>query len=118
MSQGSGARILVVDDEPAFVRAVETNLRKHDFRTERAASGGEAIEVYSRTRPDLVLLDLRLPDIDGLQVIRSIRRHAITPIVVLSARSAEGDKVAALEQGADDYLTKPFGARELLARIA
>jgi len=117
VSQGSGARILVVDDEPALVRAVETNLRKHDFRVERAATGEEALEAYSRHRPDLVLLDLGLPDLDGLQVIRSIRTHASTPIVVLSARGGEGDKVAALEQGADDYLTKPFGARELLARI-
>ena len=117
MNQGTGARILVVDDEPALVRAVETNLRKHDFRVARAATGEEAIEAYSRLHPDLVLLDLSLPDLDGLQVIRSIRTHASTPIVVLSARGGEGDKVAALEQGADDYLTKPFGARELLARI-
>lgn len=117
MSQGSGARILVVDDEPALVQAVETNLRKHDFRVEGAATGKEALEAYSRLRPDLVLLDLGLPDLDGLQVIRTIRSRASTPIVVLSARGAEGDKVAALEQGADDYLTKPFGAGELLARI-
>jgi len=117
VNQGTGARILVVDDEPALVRAVETNLRKHDFRVARAATGEEAIEAYSRLHPDLVLLDLSLPDLDGLQVIRSIRTHASTPIVVLSARGGEGDKVAALEQGADDYLTKPFGARELLARI-
>jgi two-component system, OmpR family, KDP operon response regulator KdpE len=117
MSQGTGARILVVDDEPALVRAVDTNLRKHDFRVETAASGEAALEAYSRVRPDLVLLDLGLPDLDGLQVIRSIRTQSDTPIVVLSARGAEGDKVAALEQGADDYLTKPFGARELLARI-
>jgi len=117
VSQGGGARILVVDDEPALVRAVETNLRKHDFQVEGAATGEEALEAYSRHRPDLVLLDLGLPDLDGLQVIRSIRAQASTPIVVLSARGGEGDKVAALEQGADDYLTKPFGARELLARI-
>lgn len=117
MSHGTGARILVVDDEPALVRAVETNLRKHDFRVDKAASGVEAIEAYSRVHPDLVLLDLGLPDLDGLLVIRSIRAHSSTPIVVLSARDSEGDKVAALEEGADDYLTKPFGARELLARI-
>ena len=83
MSQGTGARILVVDDEPALVRAVETNLRKHDFRVEKAATGAEAIEAYARIRPDLVLLDLGLPDVDGLQVIRSIRTHSSTPIVVL-----------------------------------
>jgi two-component system KDP operon response regulator KdpE len=117
VTQGTGARILVVDDEPTLVRAVETNLRKHDFWVERAATGEAAIAAHARVRPDLVLLDLGLPDIDGLQVIRSIRSHSSTPIVVLSARGAEGDKVAALELGADDYLTKPFGARELLARI-
>jgi two-component system KDP operon response regulator KdpE len=117
MSHPTGARILVVDDEPTFVRAVETNLRKHDFKIDKASTGHQALEAYARGRPDLVLLDLGLPDIDGLQVIRSIRSHASTPIVVLSARGGEGDKVSALELGADDYLTKPFGTRELLARI-
>ena len=92
MSQGSGARILVVDDEPALVRAVETNLRRHDFWVEQATTGEEAIEAYARLRPDLVLLDLGLPDVDGLQVIRSIRAHSSTPVVVLSARGAEVDK--------------------------
>jgi two-component system, OmpR family, KDP operon response regulator KdpE len=117
VSQASGARILVVDDEPAIVRAVELNLRRHQFQVNSVRSGQAALEAYTRVRPDLVLLDLGLPDLDGLQVIRSIRAHASTPIVVLSVRGAERDKVQALDLGADDYLTKPFGPSELLARI-
>lgn len=117
MSHTSGARILVVDDEPAIVRAVELNLRRHQFQVNSVRSGQAALEAYTRVRPDLVLLDLGLPDLDGLQVIRSIRAHASTPIVVLSVRGAERDKVQALDLGADDYLTKPFGPSELLARI-
>jgi two-component system, OmpR family, KDP operon response regulator KdpE len=117
MSQATGARILVVDDEPAIVRAVETNLRKHQFQVESVRTGQAGLEAYARLRPDLVVLDLGLPDLDGLQVIQSIRAHASTPIVVLSVRGAERDKVQALELGADDYVTKPFGPDELLARI-
>ncbi len=113
----SGARVLVVDDEPGIARTVETNLRRHDFRVDKAATGHEALDAFARVRPDLVLLDLGLPDIDGLDVIRAIRQRAGTPIVVLSAREAERDKVAALDLGADDYLTKPFGVNELLARV-
>jgi two-component system KDP operon response regulator KdpE len=109
--------VLVVDDEPAILRAVQVNLGRHDFRVETAATGHAALETYSRLRPDLVLLDLGLPDIDGLDVIRAIRQRASTPIVILSAREAERDKVAALDLGADDYLTKPFGIGELLARV-
>jgi two-component system KDP operon response regulator KdpE len=93
VSQVSGARILVVDDEPAIVRAVELNLRRHQFQVNSVRSGQAALEAYTRVRPDLVLLDLGLPDLDGLQVIRSIRAHASTPIVVLSVRGAERDKV-------------------------
>ena len=117
MSHGSGARVLVVDDEAAILRAVETNLGRHDFRVDTASSGQDALDAYARLHPDIVLLDLGLPDMDGLDVIRSIRKRAGTPIVVLSAREAERDKVAALDIGADDYLTKPFGVNELLARI-
>ena len=117
MSQGSAARILVVDDEPAILRVVQTNLGHHDFRVDTATSAAEALTKLARTHPDLILLDLGLPDMDGLEVIRSIRRHQGTPIVVLSARGAERDKVAALDVGADDYLTKPFGVDELLARV-
>ena len=112
-----GARILVVDDEAAIVRAVQTNLARHEFRVDTAATGQEALDAYARGHPDLVLLDLGLPDMDGLEVIKSIRTRASTPIVVLSAREAESDKVDALDLGADDYLTKPFGVNELLARV-
>ncbi|MCL4466805.1 MAG: response regulator transcription factor [Chloroflexi bacterium] len=117
MSQKSGAQILVVDDEPSILRALRTILTRHDFQVEMAESGRQAIECYARRRPDLILLDLGLPDMDGLDVIREVRGHADTPIVVLSVRGAERDKVAALDLGADDYLTKPFGVDELLARI-
>lgn len=117
MNSNSGAHVLVVDDEPAIVRAVELNLRRHQFQTESASTGRAALDAYTRLRPDLVLLDLGLPDVDGLEIIRAIRAHASTPIVVLSVRGAERDKVKALDLGADDYLTKPFGPSELLARI-
>jgi two-component system, OmpR family, KDP operon response regulator KdpE len=117
VSHPTGARVLVVDDEPGILRAVQTNLGRHDYRVETAASGGDALATYNRIRPDLVLLDLGLPDMDGLDVLRAIRERASTPIVVLSAREAERDKVAALDMGADDYLTKPFGVNELLARV-
>jgi len=112
----SGARILVVDDEPAILRTVRANLGRHGFRVDTAATGQEALE-HSQGRVDLILLDLGLPDGDGLDVIRSIREHSNTPIIVLSARGAEREKVKALDLGADDYLTKPFGLDELYARI-
>jgi two-component system, OmpR family, KDP operon response regulator KdpE len=115
--QPVGARILVVDDEPAIVRIVRANLERHDFRVDTAETGSEALAIHERRPPDLILLDLGLPDLDGLQVIREIRARASTPIVVLSVRGAERDKVAALDLGADDYLTKPFGVEELLARV-
>jgi len=117
VSHGSGARILVIDDEPGILRAVQTNLGRHDFRVDTAASAREGLEAYAHLRPDLVLLDLGLPDTGGLEVIREIRQRSSTPIVVLSAREAERAKVAALDLGADDYLTKPFGVNELLARV-
>ncbi len=117
MSQPTGARVLVVDDEPGILRAVQTNLGRHEYRVDTAGTGEGALETYSRVRPDLVLLDLGLPDMDGLDVLRAIRERGNTPIVVLSAREAERDKVTALDLGADDYLTKPFGVNELLARV-
>jgi two-component system KDP operon response regulator KdpE len=117
VTQPSGACILVVDDEPAILRTARTNLTRHDFRVETASTGREALDAYDRVHPDVILLDLGLPDIDGLDIIRAIRERASTPIVVLSARVAEQEKVAALELGADDYLTKPFGVNELLVRI-
>jgi two-component system KDP operon response regulator KdpE len=109
--------VLVVDDEPGILRAVQTNLGRHEYRVETASTGREALDTYNRVRPDVVLLDLGLPDMDGLDVLHTIRERASTPVVVLSAREAERDKVNALDQGADDYLTKPFGVNELLARV-
>jgi two-component system, OmpR family, KDP operon response regulator KdpE len=117
MTHGSGARILVVEDDPGILRAVKTNLSRHGFDVETAENGAYALESYALHRPDLVLLDLGLPDIDGTQVIKTIRAQAATPIIVLSVRGAERDKVEALDLGADDYLTKPFGVEELLARV-
>jgi two-component system KDP operon response regulator KdpE len=117
VSDAGGARVLVVDDEPAIVRAVQTNLSRHGFQVDTASTGEAALEAVRRSHPDLVLLDLGLPDLDGLEVIRELRQRASTPIVVLSARGAEQVKVAALDLGADDYLTKPFGINELLARV-
>lgn len=112
-----GARVLVVDDEPAILRTVSASLRGYGFRVEVAECAAEALERFGRFRPDVVLLDLMLPDQHGREVIRALRAHSAVPIIVLSARGDEAEKVAALEQGADDYLTKPFGVRELLARI-
>ena len=116
MSPATGPRILLVDDEPAIVRAVRANLGNRGFRVEIAVSGSEALE-RAESHPDLILLDLGLPDLDGLDLIRALRGRGRAPIVVLSARGAERDKVRALDLGADDYLTKPFGVEELLARI-
>jgi len=113
---GTGARILVVDDEPAIVRTVQANLTRRGFRVDTASSGREAIE-RAQAHPDLILLDLSLPDADGLDLIPAIREHVYAPIIVLSARGGERDKVRALDLGADDYLTKPFGVEELFARI-
>lgn len=117
MTATQGARVLVVDDDPAILRTISSNLRGHDFRVETAETGHEALERFERFRPDVVLLDLILPDMHGREVIRAIRERSGTPIIVLSARGEEAEKVAALELGADDYLTKPFSVRELLARI-
>ena len=112
-----GARILVVEDDLGIVRAVKTNLTAHGFQVETAGTGAAALESLSRRLPDLVILDLGLPDIDGTEVIREVRSEGNTPVIVLSVRGAERDKVKALDLGADDYLTKPFGVEELLARI-
>jgi two-component system, OmpR family, KDP operon response regulator KdpE len=111
------ARILIADDEPAIRRAVETNLVRHGFHVGTAETGAGTLDRVTTFRPDLVLLDLGLPDIDGLEVIRELRRRTSMPIVVLSVRGQERDKVQALDLGADDYLTKPFGVDELLARV-
>ena len=111
------ARILVVDDEPNIISTVTQLLRSHGHEVLAAMTGGAAIEAAERHEVDLVVLDLGLPDMDGVEVCRQIRESRTMPILVLSARGAEGDKVRALDAGADDYVTKPFGAEELLARI-
>ena len=113
----AGARLLLIDDEQEMLRALSTNLRAHGYDVVTAASGREALERWAASRPDIVFLDLGLPDIDGLDVLRSIRSDASTPVIVLSARHQEREKVAALDAGADDYLTKPFGMDELFARL-
>ncbi|HEY4944855.1 MAG TPA: response regulator transcription factor [Candidatus Limnocylindrales bacterium] len=112
-----GAAVLLVEDDVATRREVAAFLRGHGFRVDEADDGATAWERWTAGRPDVVVLDLGLPDIDGSVLIRRLRRDATTPILVLSARDREGDKVAALESGADDYVTKPFGAAELLARV-
>lgn len=111
------AQILLVDDEVSIQRATAPLLRSRGYMVTIAGSGREALESFEREHPDLVILDLGLPDMDGREVCRQIRERADTPIVVLSARGAEKDKVAALDQGADDYVTKPFGPEELMARV-
>ena len=114
---GDAATILIVEDEPPIRRLLRTTLGAHDYRTLEAATGAEALSSLRHHRPDLVLLDLGLPDIDGQELIGRLRQIGPVPIVVLSSRGEEGAKVKALDAGADDYVTKPFGADELLARI-
>ena len=111
------ARILVVDDEPNIIATVAPLLRSKGYDVLTAMTGRAALEAQERDTPDLVVLDLGLPDIDGVDVCVAIRQSSGIPILVLSARGAERDKVRALDAGADDYVTKPFGAEELLARI-
>jgi two-component system, OmpR family, KDP operon response regulator KdpE len=111
------ARIMLVDDEAAIQRAVAPLLRSRGYDVFVAGTGHEALDLLDAQTPDLVVLDLGLPDLDGTEVCRRIRARSKVPIVVLSARGAEADKVNALDLGADDYVTKPFGPEELLARI-
>ena len=110
-------RILVVDDEHAIQRFLQTALDGSEFLLHQAETGRAGLTAAAAVRPDLILLDLGLPDLDGVEVIRRIREWSAVPIIVLSVREREDDKVAALDAGADDYLTKPFGIGELLARI-
>ena len=109
--------ILVVDDEPQIVRALRINLQARGYDVYTAATGAEALQQASRHPPDLVILDLGLPDLDGVEVIQGLRGWTSTPIIVLSGRADSTDKVQALDAGADDYITKPFGMEELLARM-
>ncbi|MFB7613738.1 response regulator [Kitasatospora sp. NPDC056181] len=111
------SEILIVDDEPALLRTLRINLSARRYAVRTAVSGGEALDRAAQTTPDAVLLDLGLPDLDGMEVIRGLRRRSAVPIIVLSGRSGAADKVDALDAGADDYLTKPFLMEELLARL-
>jgi two-component system, OmpR family, KDP operon response regulator KdpE len=110
-------RVLVVDDEPQIVRALRINLQARHFDVVAAADGAAALDATKSQRPDLLVLDLGLPDIDGVEVIRSLRTWTDVPIIVLSGRAGSSDKIIALNAGADDYVTKPFNIEELLARM-
>jgi two-component system, OmpR family, KDP operon response regulator KdpE len=110
-------RVLVIDDEPPILRALRINLTARDYQVSTAADGTTGLAAMARERPDVLILDLGLPDMDGTEVIRGVRGWTSTPIIVLSAWGQESQKVAALDAGADDYVTKPFGMDELLARL-
>ena len=114
---GPGPVVLVVEDEPQMRRFLRASLTPHGFRVIEAKTAAEALTLATTHVPELVLLDLGLPDADGLEVVRALREWSRTPVIVISARDREGDKVLALDAGADDYLTKPFGTGELMARI-
>ncbi len=113
----AGQRVLVVDDENAIRRYLHTALTAQGFAVYEAANGQETLNAVVENRPDVIILDLGLPDFDGIEVTRRLREWSNTPIIILSVREAEQDKIAALDAGADDYLTKPFGTGELMARM-
>jgi len=110
-------RVLIVEDEPALLRALRINLRARGYDVATAAAGAEGLAAARRHPPDIVLLDLGLPDVDGGEVIRELRGWSRAPVIVLSGRAGSGDKIGALDAGADDYVTKPFDMEELLARL-
>lgn len=110
-------KVLIVDDEPQILRALRINLSVRGYAVTTAATGAAALRAAAETRPDVIVLDLGLPDIDGLEVLAGLRGWNDTPVIVLSARSDSAEKVAALDAGADDYVTKPFGMDEFLARL-
>lgn len=110
-------RVLVVDDEPQIRRALATNLKARGYEVDLAPTGEDALRLAAEHRPDVVILDLGLPGIDGIEVVQGLRGWTDVPIIVLSVRESEADKVAALDAGADDFVTKPFGMDELLARL-
>ncbi len=113
----SGARILIVDDEIEILRALQRSLTAHDYEVFTASSGEEALDEVAQHRPDLMLLDLGLPAMSGLEVCKRVRQQSSLPIIVLSVKDAEHDKVLALDLGADDYVSKPFSINEVLARV-
>jgi two-component system KDP operon response regulator KdpE len=110
-------RVLVIDDEPSILRALRINLTARDYEVTTASDGASGLAAVARDRPDVLILDMGLPDMDGTDVIHGVRGWSSTPIIVLSVWGAESQKVAALDAGADDYVTKPFGMDELLARL-
>ena len=112
-----GSRVLVVDDDPQILRAVRTNLTAHGYDVTTAPNGETAVDILSREAIDLVILDLSLPGIDGHEVIKRVRAFSEVPVLILSVREAQDDKIAALDAGADDFVTKPFDMGELLARM-
>lgn len=116
-AHGSGVRVLVIDDEPEIRRALRTGLAGAEFVVEWAPTGAQGMDLVARWHPDVVILDLALPDMDGIEVCRQLREWSAVPIIVLSVRGGDHDKIAALELGADDYLTKPFSMGELIARV-
>jgi two-component system KDP operon response regulator KdpE len=113
----SGPRLLLIEDEAPARKTIAAYLRKREYQVDEAGDAAEALRAWDANRPDAILLDLGLPDLDGIDVIRRVRREAATPIIVLSARGEERDRIAGLEAGADDYLAKPFSIDELNARI-
>ena len=114
----SGAHLLFVEDDEVTRTAVAANLAGHGYVVEEASDAASALHAWDAARPDVIILDLGLPDLDGIAIIRRVRREATTPILVLSARGQESDKIDALEAGADDYVTKPYAIGEVRARIA
>jgi two-component system, OmpR family, KDP operon response regulator KdpE len=110
-------RVLIVEDEPALLRALQINLRARGYEVTTSTAGRQALVEAARRPPDAVLLDLGLPDLDGTEVIRQLRIGSLVPVIVLSGRAGSGDKIGALDAGADDYVTKPFSMEELIARL-
>ncbi len=110
-------KILIADDERQITRALRMSLQSHGFEVSTAVDGLEALEMFGKVQPDLLITDLSMPGLDGVELTRAVRRIADTPIIVLSVRDAEAQKILALDSGADDYVTKPFSAPELLARV-
>jgi DNA-binding response OmpR family regulator len=112
-----GARILIVDDEPAVADLLAYNLRNARYEVQVAGNGREALRMAREAAPDLILLDLMLPEVDGLDVCRELRKHSSVPLIMITARGEEADRVVGLELGADDYIVKPFSVREVVARV-
>jgi two-component system, OmpR family, KDP operon response regulator KdpE len=116
-TRSDSGRVLIVEDEPALLRALQINLRARGYEVVTSSAGQDALVEAARRPPDAVLLDLGLPDLDGTEVIRQLRTRTAVPVIVLSGRAGSGDKIGALDAGADDYVTKPFSMEELLARL-